>query len=109
LGERLKACSHRPRPCATIIGEAQAVTDVRQAIALGNEEFEALSMELACGIFEQMAGLIGGEQDCPRLIDDEACARGLPDDTFQVGGDCIEWCAGRSGGLSASGAKYRNR
>lgn len=57
------------------------MADVRQAIALGNEEFKILPVEFVRGILEQLASLFAGEQDGPCLIDDE---RGicLGEDTF---------------------------
>ena len=59
------------------------MTDVRQAIAFGNEELERLADELACRILEHMAGLIAREQDGPRFINDERGISRLREDTFQ--------------------------
>jgi hypothetical protein len=59
------------------------MTDVRQAIPMGDEELNTLTVELACGILEHMAGLIAGEQDRPRLINDERGVCRVREDTFQ--------------------------
>jgi len=66
------------------------MTDVRHAIAFGNEELETLAVELTCGVLGSVAGLIVGEQDSPRLINDERGVLHLRYDTFQVARDCVD-------------------
>jgi hypothetical protein len=79
--EQLKAHSHGPR--ATIIREAQAMTDVGHAVPIRNEVLDILAVALACGILENMAGLIVGEQDGPRLINHDRGVRRVREDTLQ--------------------------
>jgi len=67
--QQFEASSHRPR--ATIIRETQSMTDMRQSISIGDEVLDPLAVELARGILEHYAGLLAGEKDGPRLINDE--------------------------------------
>ncbi len=56
---------------------------MRQAEPLRNEELNTLTMEFAWAILEHLAGLVAGQQDSPRLINDEGGFRCLREDTFQ--------------------------
>lgn len=58
------------------------MTDVRQAISIGNEQLEAPAAELACGILKKTAGLIVGEQDDARLTHKESGVRSLREDAL---------------------------
>jgi len=62
------------------------MTDVHQAVPMGNEELDTLTDKLARGILEHMARLIVREQDGPRLSDDERRARYLREKAFQTPG-----------------------
>ena len=88
--EQFEARPHRPR--ATVIGEANAMADVRQAVPFRDQELDALAVKFACGISKRFAGLIGGEQDGPRLINDERGVRRLSDRALQdrSGMHCVE-------------------
>jgi hypothetical protein len=59
------------------------MTDVRQAIPMGDEELNTLTVELACGMLEHTAGQIAGEPDRPRLINGERGVRRVREHTFQ--------------------------
>ena len=79
--EQVETHSHRPR--ATIIREAQAMTDVHQAKPRGHKYLDTQTVKLAWGIPEHMAGVIGGEQDGARLINDERGVRRSRENIFQ--------------------------
>jgi hypothetical protein len=59
------------------------MTDMREAMPVGNEELDPLAVKLARGILEHEAGLLAGEQDGPRLINDERGVCRLCEDPFQ--------------------------
>ena len=52
-------------------------------VARSEDRLETLAAEFACLILEQMAGFMVGEQDSPRLINDERGVRRLRADTVQ--------------------------
>jgi hypothetical protein len=65
------------------------MTDVRQAKPIGNQELDTLAVKLACGVLEQIAGLIAGEQDGPPLINDERGVRRVRMETFRGPGGML--------------------
>jgi len=60
------------------------MTDVSQAMPMGNQELDNLTKKLLCGILEHMAGLVVHEQHGPRLGNDERSARHLREEAFQT-------------------------
>ena len=53
------------------------------------------AIEFAWRILEDLAGLIAGQQDGPRLIHDERGVRRLREDTFQGRGKMHRWGTAR--------------
>jgi len=84
LAESIQLETRSHRPLASIIREAQAMTNMRQADALRHEKLHAQAVKLARSILEHMTGLIGREQNGSRFIDHERAVRRLREDTLQV-------------------------
>ena len=82
--KQFKPRRHRPR--STIIGEMEAVTDVRQAMSFGNQEFNTLAVELVGFIAQGTAEGFAGEQDSSGFINDKRGIACLHKGARQKGG-----------------------
>ena len=69
-----------------VIGEAQAMTDVRQPKPLRHEQFDTLPVKLAGGVPQQMLDLSVGEQNGSRFADDDRRIRCAVDASRELHG-----------------------
>lgn len=83
LASRKQPTPFSHRPSAAGIREEQAMADVRQAISLRQQQLDALALQLARRIPEQIAGLGICDHDCARLVDDEHRIGGAIENALQ--------------------------
>lgn len=69
-----------------MIRKIDALTDVLEAISMGNEHLDAPTPELVCRILKEIAGLRSGEKNDPPLVNDKRGVGRLTEEALEGGG-----------------------